>query len=153
MISAASFDRSFNQSASEGAEKFKKDTGVAFREFEITNAAQREQAMAQLAKRGAMHHRRRGLHPGLSGGEGRQAVPDVKFTIIDAVVDLPNVQSINFASRRSSFLAAWPAALVSKTGKVGFVGGMDIPLDPEVCARLHRGREIREPLRRRCFKT
>src|SRR3954471_19597047 len=47
------FDRSFNQSASEGAERFKKDTGVAFREFEITNAGQREQMMTQLAKRGA----------------------------------------------------------------------------------------------------
>src|SRR4051812_46849970 len=47
------FDRSFNQSASEGAERFKKDTGIAFKEFEISNAAQREQALAQLAKRGA----------------------------------------------------------------------------------------------------
>ena len=47
------FDRSFNQSASEGAERFKEETGVAFREFEITNAAQREQAMTQLARRGA----------------------------------------------------------------------------------------------------
>ena len=47
------FDRSFNQSASEGAQKFKRDTGIAFREFEITNAAQREQIMAQSAKRGA----------------------------------------------------------------------------------------------------
>src|SRR5689334_1176653 len=47
------FDRSFNQSASEGAERFKKDTGIAFREFEVSSAAQREQAMTQLAKRGA----------------------------------------------------------------------------------------------------
>src|SRR5512142_463425 len=47
------FDRSFNQSASEGAERFKKETGITPREFEITNAAQREQAMAQLARRGA----------------------------------------------------------------------------------------------------
>src|ERR1044071_10483125 len=47
------FDRSFNQSASEGAERFKKDTGITYREFEITNAGQREQMMAQLAKRGA----------------------------------------------------------------------------------------------------
>ena len=47
------FDRSFNQSASEGAQKFKADTGIAYREFEITNAAQREQIMAQLARRGA----------------------------------------------------------------------------------------------------
>ncbi len=96
------FDRSFNQSASEGAQKFKADTGIAYREFEITNAAQREQIMAQLARRGA--------------------------TIIDAVVDLPNVQSINFREQESSFLCGMAAALASKTGKIGFVGGMDIPL-------------------------
>src|SRR3954470_15111674 len=47
------FDRSFNQSASEGAAKFTKETGVAVREFEVTNAAQREQAMQQMARRGA----------------------------------------------------------------------------------------------------
>jgi basic membrane protein A len=54
--------------------------------------------------------------------------PAVKFTIIDAVVDLPNVQSINFREQESSFLCGMAAALASKTGKIGFVGGMDIPL-------------------------
>jgi basic membrane protein A len=52
----------------------------------------------------------------------------VKFTIIDAVVDLPNVQSINFREQESSYLCGMAAALASKTGKIGFVGGMDIPL-------------------------
>ena len=47
------FDRSFNQSAAEGAARFTKESGVAVREFEITNAAQREQAMQQMARRGA----------------------------------------------------------------------------------------------------
>src|SRR5271166_6018120 len=47
------FDRSFNQSASEGAERFKKETGIAVRDFEIQNASQREQVMRQFARRGA----------------------------------------------------------------------------------------------------
>jgi basic membrane protein A len=122
------FDRSFNQSASEGAEKFKKDSGVAFREFEITNAAQREQAMAQLAKRGASIIVAVGFTQASAVEKVAKQFPDVKFTIIDAVVDLPNVQSINFREQESSFLCGMAAALVSKTGKVGFVGGMDIPL-------------------------
>eukprot|EP01031_Cornospumella_fuschlensis_P014172 gene14172-17324_t len=122
------FDRSFNQSASEGAEKFKKDTGVAFREFEITNAAQREQAMAQLAKRGASIIVAVGFTQASAVEKVAKQFPDVKFTIIDAVVDLPNVQSINFREQESSFLCGMAAALVSKTGKIGFVGGMDIPL-------------------------
>lgn len=122
------FDRSFNQSASEGAERFKKETGIAFREFEITNAAQREQAMAQLAKRGASIIVAVGFTQASAVEKVAKQFPDVKFTIIDAVVDLPNVQSVNFREHESSFLCGMAAAMASKTGKIGFVGGMDIPL-------------------------
>jgi basic membrane protein A len=122
------FDRSFNQSASEGAERFKKDTGIAFREFEITNAAQREQAMAQLAKRGATVIVAVGFTQASAVEKVAKQFPAVKFVIIDGVVDLPNVQSINFREQESSFLCGMAAAMASKTGKLGFVGGMDIPL-------------------------
>ena len=122
------FDRSFNQSASEGAERFKKETGVAYREFEITNAAQREQAMAQLAKRGATIIVAVGFTQASAVEKVAKQFPQVKFTIVDAVVDLPNVQSVNFREQESSYLCGMAAALASKTGKVGFVGGMDIPL-------------------------
>ncbi len=121
-------DRSFNQSASEGAERFKKDTGIAFREFEVTNAAQREQAMAQLARRGATIIVAVGFTQASAVEKVAKEFPAVKFTIIDAVVDLPNVQSVNFREQESSFLCGMAAAMASKTGKVGFVGGMDIPL-------------------------
>jgi basic membrane protein A len=121
-------DRSFNQSASEGAERFKKETGIAFREFEITNAAQREQAMAQLARRGATIIVAVGFTQASAVEKVAKEYPDVKFTIIDAVVDLPNVQSINFREQESSFLCGMAAAMASKTGRIGFVGGMDIPL-------------------------
>jgi basic membrane protein A and related proteins len=122
------FDRSFNQAASVGAERFKKETGIAPREFEITNAAQREQAIAQFAKRGANII----VAIGFTMASGVEKVarqhPELKFTIIDAVVDLPNVQSVVFREHESSFLCGMAAAMASKTGKVGFVGGMDIPL-------------------------
>jgi basic membrane protein A len=45
------------------------------------------------------------------------------FALIDAVVDLPNVSSITFDEAQGSFLAGAAAALVSKTGTVGFLGG------------------------------
>lgn len=122
------FDRSFNQSASEGAERFKKETGIAFREFEVTNAAQREQAMQQLARRGATIIVAVGFTQASAVEKVAKEFPDVKFTIIDAVVDLPNVESVIFREQESSFLCGMLAALASKTGKIGFVGGMDIPL-------------------------
>ena len=45
------FDKSFNQSAYEGAERFKEETGIQYREFEVTNPSQREQAIVKMAER------------------------------------------------------------------------------------------------------
>ncbi len=121
-------DRSFNQSASVGAERFAKETGIRVREFEITNAAQREQAMTQLARRGATIVLAIGFTQASAVEHVAKEFPQVKFTIVDAVVNLPNVQSVVFREQESSFLCGMAAAMASKTGKVGFVGGMDIPL-------------------------
>jgi len=122
------FDRSFNQSAAEGAARFTKETGIAIREFEVQNAAQREQAMQQMARRGATIIVAIGFTQASAVERVAKQFPNIKFTIVDAVVDLPNVQSVNFREQESSFLCGMAAALASKTGKVGFVGGMDIPL-------------------------
>ena len=122
------FDRSFNQSAYEGVEKFKKETGIAAREFEVTNAAQRAQAMEQFIRRGATMVVAIGFDQASAVETVAKKFPNVKFTIVDSTVDLPNVQSINFREQESSFLCGMAAAMASKTGKVGFVGGMDVPL-------------------------
>lgn len=122
------FDRSFNQSASEGAQRFKKETGISYREFEITNAAQREQAMRLLARRGASIIVAVGFTQASAVEVVAKEFPHVKFVVIDGTVDLPNVESVNFREQESSFLCGMAAAMVTKTGKVGFVGGMDIPL-------------------------
>jgi basic membrane protein A and related proteins len=122
------FDHSFNQSASVGVERFKKETGIAVREFEIQNASQREQIMRQFARRGATIIVGVGFTQASAVETVAKEYPDVKFAIIDGVVDLPNVQSINFREQESSYLCGVAAAMASKTGKVGFVGGMDIPL-------------------------
>ena len=122
------FDKSFNEGAYNGAERFKKETGIAYREFEVTAEAQREQALRNMARRGSQIV----VGVGFSQASGMEKVakefPAVKFAIVDAVVDLPNVQSIVFKEHEGSFLVGMAAAMASKTGKVGFVGGMDIPL-------------------------
>ena len=122
------FDKSFNEAAYNGAERFKKETGIAYREFEVTAEAQREQALRNMARRGSQIV----VGVGFSQASGMEKVakefPAVKFAIVDAVVDLPNVQSIVFKEHEGSFLVGMAAAMASKTGKIGFVGGMDIPL-------------------------
>ena len=121
-------DKSFNEAAYNGAEKFKADTGIDYRDFEIQNDSQREQALRNFA--------RRGYNPvvaiGFSHANAMEKVaaefPDTQFAIIDMVVDLPNVRSVLFKEHEGSYLVGMMAAMASQTGKVGFVGGMDIPL-------------------------
>jgi len=122
------FDKSFNEAAYNGAEKFKGDSGDGYREFEVTNPSQREQALRNMARRGATIVVAMGFAQAGAVETVAKEFPDVKFTLIDMVVDLPNVQSVIFKEHEGSFLVGMAAALTSKTGKVGFIGGMDIPL-------------------------
>jgi len=56
------------------------------------------------------------------------AFPNQKFAIVDMVVDQPNIASLTFRANEGSFLTGVLAGMLTKTGKVGFVGGMNIPL-------------------------
>src|SRR6202012_1155769 len=89
---------------------------------------QREQILRKFAKDGFSPI----IMPGFAWATALTKVsdefPKTKFGIIDMVVDKPNVQSMVFKAEEGSFLVGVIAAKTSKTGKVGFVGGMDIPL-------------------------
>ncbi|ALN71934.1 MULTISPECIES: BMP family protein [unclassified Aureimonas] len=122
------FDKSFNEAAFNGAERFKKESGTAYREFEMQNETQREQVLRRFA--------RDGNSPIIAVGFAQQAAvtnvakeyPNLQFAIIDTVVDLPNVRSLLFKEEEGSYLVGMLAAMKSQSGTVGFVGGMDIPL-------------------------
>lgn len=122
------FDKSFNEGVYNGVERFKKETGVEYREFEVTNETQREQALRRMAQRGADPVIGVGFAQAPAMEKVAKEFPDTRFAIIDAVVDLPNVRSIVFKEHQGSFLVGMIAAMKSETGKVGFIGGMDIPL-------------------------
>ena len=139
------FDKSFNEAAYNGAERFKKESGAAYREFEVTNETQRDQALRNLARRGATVIVAVGFAQAAPVETAAKEFPKVKFTIIDAVVDLPNVQSIVFKEQEGSFLAGLMAAQASKTGKVGFIGGMDIPLIRAFACGYVQGAKFAKP--------
>ena len=138
-------DKSFNEAAYNGAEKFKADTGIEYRDFEIQNDSQREQALRNFA--------RRGYNPvvaiGFSHANAMEKVaaefPDTQFAIIDMVVDLPNVRSVLFQEHEGSYLVGMLAAMASKTHKVGFVGGMDIPLIRKFACGYVQGVKAADP--------
>ncbi|MBU0584136.1 MAG: BMP family ABC transporter substrate-binding protein [Alphaproteobacteria bacterium] len=122
------FDKSFNEAAYNGAEKFKSETGVEYVEFEVSNASQREQALRRFAEDG----RNPIVMTGFSWAESLDKVatdfPDLQFAIVDMVVDKPNIRSIVFKEQEGSYIVGMLAGMASETKKVGFIGGMDIPL-------------------------
>ncbi|MEP9396624.1 BMP family ABC transporter substrate-binding protein [Mesorhizobium sp. KR2-14] len=122
------FDKSFNEAAYHGAEKFKEETGIAYRDFEIQNDAQREQALRKFAEDGNNPIVMAGFSWAAALEKVAPEFPDIKFTIIDMVVDKPNVRSVVFKDNEGSYIVGMLAAMASQTKKVGFIGGMDIPL-------------------------
>lgn len=122
------FDRSFNEAAFNGAELWASETGGTYREIELQNDAQREQAMRRLAEAGSNPIVMAGFAHGSVLETVAPEYPDTTFVIIDAVVDQPNVRSIIFQEHEGSYLVGVLAAMASESGTVGFIGGMDIPL-------------------------
>ena len=122
------FDKSFNESAYTGAEKFKTETGIEYRDFEIQNDAQREQALRKFAEDGNNPIVMAGFSWAATLEKVSADFPDTKFTIIDMVVDKPNVRSVVYKEQEGSYVVGVMAAMASQSKVVGFVGGMDIPL-------------------------
>lgn len=122
------FDKSFNEAAFGGAQRWAKETGNTFREIELQSEAQREQALRRFAEAGSNPIIMTGFAFGDALGQVAGDYPDTDFVIIDMVVDAPNVRSVVFNEHEGSYLVGIMAAMASKTNTVGFIGGMDIPL-------------------------
>ncbi|HVW91869.1 MAG TPA: BMP family ABC transporter substrate-binding protein [Devosia sp.] len=122
------FDKSFNEAAYNGAEKWKKETGGTYHDLEIQAEAQREQAVRKFAQAGYSPIVVTGFSFADTLNKVAPDFPNIHFVQIDSVVNQPNVESVVYKSNDASYLAGVLAAKTSKTGKVGFVGGMDIPL-------------------------
>ena len=122
------FDKSFNEGVWNGAQRFTADTGIEFREFEVQTDSQRVQALRNFARRGNDPILAVGFQYASALEKVAPDFPETRFSIIDSVIDLPNVQSIVFKEQEGSFLVGVLAAMAAESGKVGFVGGMDVPL-------------------------
>eukprot|EP01032_Pedospumella_encystans_P004135 gene4135-4892_t len=122
------FDKSFNEAAYGGAEKFKAETGIDYRDFEPTSDTQGEQAIRNFASRG--------FNPVVAVSFAWTSAiekvaaefPDTQFVIVDSVVDKPNVRSVVYKEHEGSYLVGLMAGMASKSGKVGFIGGMALGL-------------------------
>ena len=139
------FDKSFNEAAHKGAERWKAESGKAYLDFEISNEAQRDQAMRRMADKGATPIVGVGFAQASTVEKVAKDFPKLQFAIIDMVIKLPNVESVVFKEQEGSFLVGMMAALASKSGKVGFVGGMDIPLIRKFQCGYEQGAKYANP--------
>ncbi|MDB6021206.1 MAG: rbsB [Pedosphaera sp.] len=121
-------DKSFNSSAYQGATEAKNKLGIFLK---FTEAAD-DNAYESLLRAFAQRDFDIIIGIGFSQKEAVKKVaaqfPQKHFAIVDSQVDLPNVRSLLFEEHEGSYVIGAIAALTSKTGKIGFVGGMDIPL-------------------------
>jgi basic membrane protein A len=120
-------DKSFNDSAAAGLDAAKKKFGVAAREVTVTQGtdSEREDKLRLLAKAGYNPVIAVGF---LYAGPIKNVAadyPNTQFGIIDdSSVELLNVAGLVFAEEQGSYLAGVAAALASKSGKVGYIGGV-----------------------------
>jgi basic membrane protein A len=139
------FDKSFNEAAYNGAERWRAETGGTYREIEMQAAAQRVQFARRLAEAGSNPVVVMGFQNAPTLEEVAPDYPDTSFVLIDAVVDLPNVRSVIFAEHEGSYLVGMLAAMANETGTISFVGGMEIPLIASLACGYAQGAKAVNP--------
>ena len=121
-------DRSFNAAAWQGVNRAAKDFPIILRDVEPGDPTSIEPAMRAFAERGY------DLIIGVGFAQTPQIeavakdYPKLNFAIVDGVSQLPNVASLIFKEHEGSYLVGMIAAMTSRSGILGFVGGMDVPL-------------------------
>jgi basic membrane protein A and related proteins len=138
-------DRSFNAAAWKGVRRAAKDFPIVLRDAEPGDPASLEPAMRAFAEV------RYDLVIGIGFAQTPivEAVardyPRIDFAIVDGVSDLPNVASLVFKENEGSYLVGMIAAHASKTGVLGFLGGMDIPLIHKFAVGYEEGARAVDP--------
>ncbi|WP_411081999.1 BMP family lipoprotein [Streptomyces sp. cmx-18-6] len=135
-------DNSFNDSAARGLDKAKADLGAETKELTAKSGetpADREQRLTSLAEAGYNPVIGVGFAYSDAIAKVAKSHPDTTFGLIDSVSDAKNVASIVFTEEQGSYLAGVAAALKSKDGQVGFIGGVDLPLIKKFAAGFQQG--------------
>lgn len=142
-------DKSFNDSAALGLDKAKKDLGVTAQESEAQPSetdSDKEERLRTLADAGATAVVAVGFAYAGPLAKVAPDYPKVHFAIVDDASKMAdNLTSIVFAANQSSFLVGAAAALKTKTGTVGFIGGVQTPLIQEFQAGYTAGVKAAKP--------
>lgn len=121
------FDKSYGESAYRGFEKFKKEYNKPYKSYDVSTEIEAEIALRRLSRSSDIIF---AISYAYKFPLEKVAIenPDIKFVMVDEVVNLPNVKSLTFCEHEGAFLAGVLAASYTQTGKIGFIGGMDVPI-------------------------
>lgn len=139
------FDKSFNQSAFEGASRFKKETNINFIEVQASSDTQAEQMLRGLARKNLDLIASIGFAQTQAVQKVAKEFPKVHFVLIDGVAQGANVNSVTFKEEEGSYLVGVAAAMASRSKKLGFVGGIDIPLIRAFACGYEQGAKATAP--------
>lgn len=123
-------DRAFIEMALAGAKQAKEELEISYDTFRLPENEPPTQFIRHIAEQGYSPIIAVGYQNVVAVLTLAEQFPDTRFTVIDGLVPpiYPNVQSVIFKDHEGAFLVGMIAAYASKTEKIGFIGGMDVPL-------------------------
>lgn len=123
-------DKSWNAMIHEGIKRFSGRFGIGVREvmiLDVSNFSAQVKALAEEGYDPIMVNNVDSIKQ-KAIKEIVLAYPKKRFIIFNGSFDIPNADFFIFAYHEATFLAGYLAAKTSKTGKIGFVGGMEVPI-------------------------
>ncbi len=120
-------DESYNDSAFKGLEKARDELGILF-DYKEAPDGNYEQKLGELVAEKYTVIIGLGFPVQEALEKTAEKYPDQQFILIDGQSDVANITSITFKEQEGSFLLGMVAAMTSKTGKIGFIGGANVPL-------------------------
>jgi len=144
-------DQSFNDSAAAGLDKAKAEFGLETKEAAATNGeaeSARAERLQQLIDAGYTNIVAVGFAYATAVGKVAKENPNVKFAIVDDASEAStgaNIMNITFAENEGSFLVGAAAALKTKTGTIGFIGGVETDLIKKFAAGYVAGAKAAKP--------
>ncbi|MFO1241900.1 MAG: BMP family ABC transporter substrate-binding protein [Rickettsiales bacterium] len=128
--STSDSDKGFIESMKRGAQKAKNELGIDYIEYRIGEDEDHADAIEKVAESGATNIIAVGFQNVLPVMKLANKHADIKFTVIDGMVPpvFQNVQSVIFKDQEGAFLVGIIAGSLATSNKIGFIGGMDVPL-------------------------
>lgn len=138
-------DQSFNDSAKRGLDRAAAELGIETQVYETSQPSDYEPSLAQAPGQGSDITFAIGflMTDALTNVAPQNS--EAKFAIIDSVVEAGNVASLNFKEEEGSFLVGAVAGLMTKSNKVGFIGGLEVPLIKKFEAGFQAGVQTVNP--------